>query len=128
MFATPKKVVFKADLTEDIYNSKYLVSDYDMEGASPVDVTSGLEVFPKEVSQRSSERLQRAAREPGRGEKRASTEEEEEQEQDDETSIPATPAKVKPNDRQWVWTLGPLDGVTAADEQTDGDVVHRSDL
>jgi len=115
MFPTPKKVAFRAPLTEDIRTTKYIMAHSDIESSSstistlelpsPVYVT-GTAAGKEEtrIDEKKGEVGEREASSPQTGEKRESSDEE------DSDTCPSTPvAGRRKRHRQWRWTLGPVE-------------------
>lgn len=120
MFPTAKKVSFRAPLTEDIKNEKYTMKNSDLESSSST--ISTLELSPPtpegealkgkadevvEEGKKETETITKTAAQPRLGDKRESSDEED----SDSDKCPATPvAGRKKRHRDWVWTLGPIEG------------------
>ncbi|KAF1345474.1 hypothetical protein BDV97DRAFT_275906, partial [Delphinella strobiligena] len=126
IFSTPKKVSFKAPLTEEIHTVKYTMAHIDIESSSssistlnlpPPSLllrgqskTPALSTKPDESSDRqakqdeSNNRLEPKAKTPSVGDKRESSDE------DDSDTCPSTPVTRRnpKRRREWVWTLAPL--------------------
>ncbi|KAJ9623428.1 hypothetical protein H2203_005687 [Taxawa tesnikishii (nom. ined.)] len=104
MFPAPKRVAFKAPLTEDIKTEKYTLAHSDLASSSSSISTLNLPP-PEHDTDRSSSN---PGGEPHTGDKRDSSDE-------DSDVCPATPvAGRRKRRREWVWTLGPVGGKDAA--------------
>ncbi|KAH0077653.1 hypothetical protein KCU96_g13717, partial [Aureobasidium melanogenum] len=114
MFPPPKKVSFRAPLTEDIRNEIYTLAQSDVESASSS--TPTLESLPSGngpyIQQQKHNRAAalpiRTPASPACGDKRDSSEDE--SDSDICPSTPVTRRSKKP--REWVWTLGPINQIT----------------
>lgn len=123
MFPALKKVAFRAQLTEDIKTSKYVMKHSDIDTSSST--ISTLEVTPPEQSQEVDEIGTRQEPEQPTVEEATvkplhidATPRPMEQDGDGD-SCPATPvAGRRKRDRQWVWTLGPV-APTSQDGQSE---------
>lgn len=107
MFPAPKKVAFKALLTEEIRNEKYTLRHSDIETSrsepesKALDAVDDDDVADIEVVEATAMPKSKATS-PKTGDKRDSSDEE------DSDTCPATPvAGRKKRHRQWRWTLGP---------------------
>ncbi|KAI5240036.1 hypothetical protein E4T43_06354 [Aureobasidium subglaciale] len=113
MFPSPKKVSFRAPLTEDIHNNVYTLAHSDIESASAP--TTSLEPLPSGHGHyvQQQQKHKRAAilpiRTPSCGDKRDSSSEDD-SDSDICPSTPITRRSKKP--REWVWTLGPINTIT----------------
>jgi hypothetical protein len=118
MFPSPKKVSFRAPLTEDIHNNIYTLAHSDIDFTSSS--TSALETLPSGhghyVQQQQKHKRAAAAALPIRtptspacGDKRDSSSEDD-SDSDICPSTPITRKSKKP--REWVWTLGPINQIT----------------
>jgi len=132
MFPTPKRVCFRAQLTEDIHTIKYTVAHSELELApdSNADLASPnrpsrtvvekqidedvdcIEVIETQQQKSSLSVLPTTSSSPPRtGEKRDSSSDEEEDDDENNTDVcPVTPvAGRRKRRREWVWTLGPVE-------------------
>ncbi|GAB7362493.1 hypothetical protein MBLNU230_g2814t1 [Neophaeotheca triangularis] len=120
MFPTPKKVSFKAPLTEDIKNEKFTTKHSDLESSSSTISTLELSPPEGEALKNKAGKVAGATKavvpqSPRLGEKRESSDEED----SDSDKCPATPvAGRKKRHRDWVWTLGPIES-KKQDQQPD---------
>lgn len=137
MFPAPKKVAFREPLTEDVKTTRFTLRHSDIE--SSTSTISALELTPSdsevdETSKNQTERSQQADDRPSAksppsphtGDKRESSDEEE----SDSDSCPATPvAGRRKRHRQWIWTLGPVDGEEKPSSHQEMEVVkiHSDD-
>lgn len=141
MFSSPKKVSFKAPLTEEIHTVKYTMAHIDLESSSSSISTLNLpppslvlrgQAKTLALSTKSDDTSDQQAKQddsnnkiepktPSVGEKRESSDE------DDSDTCPSTPVTRRnpKRRREWVWTLGPLK-TESDDIATSGDVVIRS--
>ncbi|KAM3418812.1 hypothetical protein BST61_g4780 [Cercospora zeina] len=119
MFPAPKKVAFREPLTEDVKTTRFTLRHSDIESSTSTISTLELTPSDSEVDQDTKEQDNKRPDQPDRrpattsppsphtGDKRESSDEEE----SDSDSCPATPvAGRRKRHRQWVWTLGPVDG------------------
>lgn len=117
MFPSPKRVSFRAPLTEDIHNNIYTLAHSDIDFT--LSSASALETLPSGhghyVQQQQKHKRAAAAlpirtpTTPSCGDKRDSSSEED-SDSDICPSTPITRKSKKP--REWVWTLGPIDQIT----------------
>lgn len=110
MFPSPKKVSFRAPLTEDIHNEVYTLAHSDIDSA-PFSMTS-LEPLPTghgKYVQQHKKNTTLPIREPNCGDKRDSSSEDD----SDSDICPSTPVtRRSKRPREWVWTLGPINTIT----------------
>ena len=102
-FPAPKRVAFRAPLTEEIKNEKYTLRNSDVESApsTPLDVSH--EQTEEAVVEAPVETV--TASSPASNKRMSPVDEEE-----DSDTCPATPvAGRRKRHRQWVWTLGPVE-------------------
>ena len=111
MFPVPKKVAFKAQLTEDIKTTKYTLRHSDIESSdSEEEVTPSQDVGAKAIVDQPEPKPSRGLKlntttSPQVGDKRESDDEGEEE----GDMPPVTPvAGRRKRHRQWRWTLGPI--------------------
>lgn len=110
MFPAPKKVMFRAPLTEDIKTSKYVLRHSDIESLTPSPSDSEGQQDDSHVKKEAGGASVEPLVIPSSpcGTKRGSPVEE-----DDNDKCPATPvAGRNKKQRQWVWTLGPIEAVS----------------
>lgn len=128
MFPAPKKVGFKAPLTEEIVTSRFTMRHSDI-GAGQDESVSTLDLneAAEEGVEVAVEEKDAESKSPHTGDKRES---EDEEEREDE-SYPTTPvAGRRKRHRQWRWTLGPVEseeGSTAesSPRETDAEGASR---
>ncbi|WPH04998.1 Hypothetical protein R9X50_00789600 [Acrodontium crateriforme] len=136
MFPAPKKVAFRAPLTEDIKTIKYTLAHADIE--SSASTISTLQLSPMETEETSTnpstdngspkavnnEAEQSGESSPHTGDKRESSDEE------DSETCPATPvAGKRKRHRQWRWTLAPIgSGQQCSEEKNEEDDIKSSPL
>lgn len=113
MFPAPKKVSFRAPLTEDICNDVYTMAHSDID--SIPSISPSLETLPSghgQYVQKHKQHLKSTAlpiREANCGDKRDSSSEDE----SDSDVCPSTPVtRRSKRPREWVWTLGPINTIT----------------
>lgn len=124
MFPLPKRVAFRAPLTEDIKTSKYTMAHSDIDSSNSTISTLELpspaqelkhdktkEVHAEDAKDGAAEDTLVAS--PRTGEKRESSDE------DDSDTCPATPvAGRRKKSRQWRWTLGPVEPESEVSSQS----------
>ena len=133
MFPPPKKVGFKAPLTEEIVTTKFTMrhSDIEVEADSSISTldlneakqTSVVEDEAEEgdAGQETDMTASSAASSPHTGDKRESSDEEEDEA--DDASYPTTPiAGRRKRHRMWRWTLGPV----GSSETSEGDDTEQA--
>ncbi|KAI4763053.1 hypothetical protein E4T52_04796 [Aureobasidium sp. EXF-3400] len=116
MFPSPKKVSFRAPLTEDIHNNIYTLAHSDIDSTSSS--SSALETLPsghghyvqqQQKHKRAADLPIRTPTSPACGDKRDSSSEDD----SDSDICPQTPVTRKSKKpREWVWTLGPINPIT----------------
>ena len=124
MFPTPKKVGFRADLEEEIENTKYTMRHSDILSPSLDDPKLELSLPKKGARKDASDYQQEGAKlvadnvtSPLAGVKRDIDEDEEESD-----VVPATPvAGRRKKDRAWRWTLSPISPAQASEEDLTND-------
>jgi hypothetical protein len=116
MFPSPKKVSFRAPLTEDIHNNIYTLAHSDIDFTSSS--SFALETLPsghghyvqqQQKHKRAAALPIRTPTSPACGDKRDSSSEDD----SDSDICPQTPVTRKSKKpREWVWTLGPINQIT----------------
>ncbi|KAF2214670.1 hypothetical protein CERZMDRAFT_90184 [Cercospora zeae-maydis SCOH1-5] len=132
MFPAPKKVAFREPLTEDVTTTRFTLRHSDIESSTSTISTLELTPTDSEVDEDPQELDDQRPRQadgrpatnsppsPHTGDKRESSDEEE----SDSDSCPATPvAGRRKRHRQWVWTLGPVDGEEKPSSYQQDDIV-----
>ena len=107
MFPAAKKVVFSAQLTEEITTTKYTMRHSDIESS----IISTPEQIParEDPDQEQEETTKIETEETSPISPRDSNTRQSWDEEEDSDSVPVTPvAGRRKKDRQWVWTLGPI--------------------
>ncbi|CAD0084534.1 unnamed protein product [Aureobasidium vineae] len=116
MFPSPKKVSFRAPLTEDIRNDIYTLaqSDFDFRSTSPTAIEPlpsghGHYIQSQQKHKRAATLPIRTPASPACGDKRDSSSEDD----SDSDICPSTPiTRTSKKPREWVWTLGPIAQIT----------------
>lgn len=121
MFPTPKKVGFRAPLTEDIRNVKFTLRHSDIEVPDEPAPSTANDAEEEEDDDNNDDEIQEVRprklpklKSPRTGDKRDSSDEE------DSDTCPATPvAGRKKRHRQWRWTLGPVSPASPPKQRTE---------
>ncbi|PIB01254.1 hypothetical protein CB0940_00122 [Cercospora beticola] len=138
MFPAPKKVAFREPLTEDVKNTRFTLRHSDIESStstiSTLELTQSDSELDEDAQDQKTEKpvqdddrpSAKSPPSPHTGDKRESSDEEE----SDSDSCPATPvAGRRKRHRQWVWTLGPVNGEEKLSSHQENEVVkiHSDD-
>ncbi|KAK5175682.1 uncharacterized protein LTR77_000821 [Saxophila tyrrhenica] len=121
MFPTAKKVLFRAELTEEIETTKYTLKHSDIEAILPVETAKERDEEPKQNHEEEGAALKERTTMPRTGHKRDSSE-------DDSDTCPATPvAGRQKKHRRWRWTLEPVSPASPVKQKQEEDVGTAGD-